>query len=380
MKILIILIGFAISIMCLWLSAMVQGKPLAYVLITLLALLGGYAAERNAVWLWLLGCVLCPVCTVLLRPEREASFLGVLARELIRKVVSRSGRDVLYGIPPRKQEPAWQPPDGYSYQVITLSNAKLELIAPPDAASGKLVYQIHGGGYVEPLTNARRDVGVRFAKLCGCSVAMLDYRIAPEAVYPAALQDAREGWNMLLELGYLPENIALAGDSAGGNLLLALTMQLRDDSLQLPCAIFAMAPLGDFGARGTSFRFNLYRDAVLGKPKDYLPLTLADGETPKFAYAGDADPDDPYLSPTMGDFTGFPPMLLQTGTHDLLLSDTLAIAQKAKDAGCIAEVSLCPGMVHAYQFGPSFIRECRMAWQQAQDWLCSWLYPKASNT
>lgn len=218
---------------------------------------------------------------------------------------------------------------------------------------------------MEPLTNARRNGGVRYAKLCGCAVAMLDYRIAPDAVYPAALHDAYDGWNQLLHMGYSPQNIVLAGDSAGGNLLLALTMRLRDEGRPLPRAIFAMAPLADFGTNGASRSFNLFRDAVLGKPESYLPLTPI--KTPAFSYAGDGNVEDPYLSPVHGDFRGFPPMLLQTGTHDLLLSDTLTIAARAKAAGCTVEMSLCPGMVHAYQFGPSIVRECRFAWKEAKN-------------
>lgn len=372
MKAFAIVVLLTAAVLNLWLSSTVHGRPLAFVAITLLGVGGVWAVLRGIWWLWALSLGLCPVCTLLLRPEQEVSFGGILARELTRRAISRSGRDVLYGIPPRKEEAPWQAPKGCQYECVALPHATLEILTPADAPPGKLIYQIHGGGYVEALTNARRNVGARYAKLCGCAVAMLDYRIAPEYTYPTALTDARDGWNELLRQDYRPEDIVLAGDSAGGNLLLALTMQLRDAGHPLPCAILAMAPLGDFGARGASHQFNLYRDAVLGKSENYLPLT--EEALPQFVYAGSADVDDPYLSPVCGSFQGFPPILLQTGTHDLLLSDTLSIARSARQAGCAVEVVLSSGMVHAFQFGPAFIRECREAWKKNQQWLCHWLY------
>lgn len=270
---------------------------------------------------------------------------------------------------PKREEPAWQPPAGFQYKVREAGRAKLEMLTPENAAADKLVYYVHGGGFVESLTNSRRNVGVRYAKLCNTAVAMLDYRTAPEAVYPAALEDAEAGWNCILKAGYAPENIILTGDSAGGNLILALVMKLRDEGRALPAALAAMAPLGDAGMRGASCSFNLFRDAVLGKPRDYLPLDVNEKYPGRPLYVGDADVDVPYLSPVCGEFTDFPPMLLQTGTYDLLLSDTLLIAEKMKNAGRSVRVVLPEGMIHAYQFGPHIVRECRDAWKETEKFL-----------
>lgn len=302
--------------------------------------------------------------------NHRASFLGTILREIVRKKVVKSGRNMLGEEPaPRKEEPDWQPPEGFFYEVMNAGEGKLEMLIPQNAVPGKLIYYVHGGGYVEPLTNARRNVGVKYAGLCNTAVAMLDYRTAPEVVYPKALEDAENGWQCILKNGYAPQNIIMVGDSAGGNLILALVMKLRDEGSVLPKALAAMAPLGDFGMRGASCAFNLFRDATLGKPRDYLPLDVNEKYPGKPLYAGDADVDDPYLSPVCGEFTQFPPMLLQTGTYDLLLSDTLLIAKKMRRAGRNVQVNLAGGMVHAYQFGPSMVRECKNAWIEIEKFL-----------
>lgn len=300
------------------------------------------------------------------KKKHRTSVLGTLLREIVRKKIEKSGKNLLGEEPAlTKEEPPWRPPFGFSYQVKKAGEARLEILIPKHALPEKLIIYVHGGGYVEPLTNSRRNVGVKYARMCNTAVAMLDYRVAPKAVYPAALEDGEAGWDCMLEMGYAPEDIILAGDSAGGNLILALVMKLRDEGRALPKAVAAMAPLGDFGMRGASCEFNLFRDAVLGKPKDYLPLDVNERYPGRPLYVGDQDVNDPYLSPVCGDFTGFPPMLLQTGTYDLLLSDTLLIAEKMKEAGREVKVVLTDGMVHAYQFGPGIVRECRDAWETA---------------
>lgn len=302
--------------------------------------------------------------------KHRASFLGTILREIVRKKVAKSGRSMAGEEPaPKKEEPDWQPPEGFFYEVKEAGKGTLEMLIPQNAVPGKLIYYVHGGGYVEPLTNARRNVGVKYAKLCNTAVAMLDYRIAPEVVYPEALRDAENGWQCILESGYTPENIIVTGDSAGGNLILALVMKLRDEGRALPKALVAMAPMGDFGMRGASCAFNLFRDATLGKSRDYLPLDVNEKYPGRPLYAGDADVDDPYLSPVCGVFTQFPSMLLQTGTYDMLLSDTLLIAEKMRSAGRNVQVNLAAGMIHAYQFGPGIVRECRNAWKEIEKFL-----------
>lgn len=305
-----------------------------------------------------------------LKKKHRASILGTILREIVRKEVQKSGRNMLGEEPtPKKEEQVWQPPAGFSYKVRKVGKATLEILTPKRAERGKLIYYVHGGGFVEPLTNSRRNVGVRYANMCNTTVAMLDYRTAPEAVYPAALEDAESGWDSILEAGYAPGDIILTGDSAGGNLILALVMKLRDEGRALPAALVAMAPLGDAGMRGASCSFNLYRDAVLGKPRDYLPLDVNERYPGRPLYVGNADVNDPYLSPVCGEFTDFPPMLLQTGTYDLLLSDTLLIAEKMKKAGRSVRVVLAEGMIHAYQFGPGIVRECRCAWEETETFI-----------
>jgi acetyl esterase/lipase len=259
------------------------------------------------------------------------------------------------------KESTWEVPKGFTKSDYNLSKSKLEILKNNNVSSQKLIYQLHGGGYVIGFSDMYRDFAVRYSKISGgADVASLDYRIAPKNTYPAALDDAIEGWQFLLAHGYKPENIIVVGDSAGGNLTLALVEKLRDEGKALPCAMVCMSPWADLAGEGASHTYNLYKDPMFGiKDKKTISKTII---AP--AYAGKTNLHDKYLSPVYGSFKRFPPMLLQVGTYEVLESDSVTVYEKAKAAGVDVKLTKYYGMFHVFQMAGNMLPESRAAWAE----------------
>ena len=146
----------------------------------------------------------------------------------------------------------------------------------------------------------------------------------------------------------------MAGDSAGGGLALALCMYLKDEGRPLPAGIVAMSPWTDLTASGASYVDNFELDPLFGNTSDSLIYNRD--------YLGDNDPTNPYISPMFGDYTGFPPMLLQVGSIEMLLSDSISVAEKAKEAGVSVKLTVYEGMFHIFQMAMKLLPESRDAW------------------
>ncbi len=185
----------------------------------------------------------------------------------------------------------------------------------------------------------------------------IDYRVAPENPYPAALEDAVHAYQWLIrEKHYRPGQILHCRRLCGRGLALALCLYLRDRGLPQPAGLVLMSPWTDVTCSGESYEFNYERDPMFGNTRESMLYNSS--------YIGDADPRDPYLSPAFGDFRGLPPMLLQAGGHEMLLSDTLAAAENARAAGVRRRVSVYEGMFHVFQMSMDLIPESREAWEE----------------
>ena len=215
-------------------------------------------------------------------------------------------------------EPPWHCPDEYLNLPIHMRQFEMELLTPKAADNGEVVLQLHGGGYIAKIRNAYRDFAVRYSKIDQYRVLSVDYRVAPQHPYPAAFQDAIEAYRWLLYSGFSGDRIILAGDSAGGGLVLALAMYLRDQSMPLPKKLVMMSPWTDLTASGPSYQENYENDPLFGNTRESM---IYNGE-----YAGTQDPKLPYISPLFGDFHGLPPMLFQVGSLEMLLSDSVLAA------------------------------------------------------
>ncbi len=304
------------------------------------------------------------------RPDQNVSFSGTLARESVRRILTlphmRDGGFFKAGADLSKRKMKWRAPKGYALRVFDLPNAKIELLQPEGPATGRLIYLLHGGAYTAKLTNNYRSMAVKYSSLArGADAALLEYRVAPEFTYPCALDDAVDGWDFLLGQGYRPENILVTGDSAGGNLAVALVAKLRDSGKPLPCGIIGLSPWLDLASEGESYAHNADKDPLYAQ----RPNAAACKSPAPLDYAGDTDLHDIYLSPVYGSFAGFPPMLLQVGGWESILSDAETAGAKAAEAGVDAKVTAYEGMFHVFQAAGGFTAEGKAAWAEIEQFI-----------
>ena len=297
--------------------------------------------------------------------KTDASTQGTLIRELIARFASDHliGKKIKNGELRKKlTEPAWNVPEGFTLTEIQMENFTMEWLEPDLPESGYVLLQLHGGGYVGTMRNAYRSFAALYSELGhGMPVLTIDYRVAPEDPYPAALEDAMCAWDWLLEKGYPEDKIILAGDSAGGGLALALVMYLKDHKRNLPCGLVAMSPWTDMTASGESYQTNYEKDPLFGNTRDSLIYNRE--------YLGLEDPKNPYISPAFGDFNGFPPMLIQAGSYEMLLSDSEIVAQKAKEQGVKVRFHIYEGMFHVFQMAMQLMPESMLAWKEVGKFL-----------
>lgn len=293
--------------------------------------------------------------------ENEASIRGRVIREMIAHVTNDNliGRKIKSGeIRKKLVEPPWKCPDCFYNTVIELDHFTMELLESKENPNhNKIILQLHGGGYVGAMRNAYRMFAGLYNEVSkGMNVLTIDYRVAPEHPYPAALEDAVAAYLWLLEQGWFADQIILAGDSAGGGLAMALCHYIKDHGMQMPCGIVAMSPWTDLMASGESYDTNYERDPLFGKTRDSLIYSKD--------YVGENDPMNAYISPLYGDFRGFPPMLIQVGSYEMLLSDSESVAAKAREQGGKVRLSIYDGMFHVFQMAALMLPESKKAWME----------------
>ena len=291
----------------------------------------------------------------------EASIAGNVMRDLIAHVTNDNliGRKIKSGELRKKMvEPPWKCPDMFTMTTIEMEHFTMEwLELKENPNEQKVILQLHGGGYIGAMRNAYRMFAGLYNEVSkGMSVLTIDYRVAPENPYPAALEDALASYQWLLDKGYYGEQIIVAGDSAGGGLAMALCMYLKDHHMPMPGGVIAMSPWTDLTASGESYTTNYEKDPLFGNTKESL-IYVND-------YAGDHDKMDYYISPLFGDFRGFPPMLIQVGSLEMLLSDSVSVAAKARQQGIRVRLSIYEGMFHVFQMAYLNIPESKKAWAE----------------
>lgn len=232
-----------------------------------------------------------------------------------------------------------------------------EWIEPERTDDGGVILYIHGGGYVACSAATHRPITASLARLARRRVFSLDYRLAPEHRYPAALDDAVAAYQWLLTHEGIPASaIALAGDSAGGGLVLSTLLRLRDAGVPLPACAVCFSPWTDLAGTSDSQRFNDGRCSMFrtGNANEFAP-----------AYLGDASPRDPYVSPAYADLAGLPPVLLQVGSTELLLDDARRVHRKIQAAQGASRLEIYEDAAHCWQMLDGFVPEARAALRQA---------------
>jgi monoterpene epsilon-lactone hydrolase len=226
---------------------------------------------------------------------------------------------------------------------VDLGEFRVYDVRPLDGAGadGRIYLDIHGGAFIHGGGRTCRAMATGTATRLGMRVWGVDYRMAPDHPFPAALDDCLLTYRALLD-DHAPEHIVVGGASAGGNLAAALVLRARDEGLALPAAVVLMTPGADLTCSGDSWHTNRGLD----------PLLNGDERPAFLLYAAGADLTDPYVSPLYGDFTkGFPPAILTTGTRDLLLSDTVRMHRALRRAGVVADLHVTEAAGHGGFFG-----------------------------
>jgi acetyl esterase/lipase len=224
---------------------------------------------------------------------------------------------------------------------------------------GHHVLFLHGGAYSTGSPGLYRHIAWRFADAARAEFVAVDYRLAPEHPFPAALEDALAAWRGLVAEGAEPRRCAFLGDSAGGGLALALALRLRNEAAPLPGAIVAISPWTDLAITGASARPGA-RDPML--EANDLHLLAAQ-------YAGSGDTRNPYISPLYGDPRGLPPTLLQVGGDEILRDDSVRMAERMREAGCDVTLEIWPRMVHVWHAFAPVLPEARRAIARAGDFI-----------
>lgn len=239
---------------------------------------------------------------------------------------------------------------------IDLKTARIEVL---HGTSGTLepgaVLHLHGGAYIAGYNDTYRRAALAIFDHTGMAVYSLDYRIAPEHPFPAALDDSVRAYRRLLADGFPGGRIVLLGDSAGGGLCLSLVMRLRELRLPLPAAIVTFSAWTDLTMQGESVTANAERDPMFGKGSEPLH--------PEY-YAGTTPLENPFVSPAFGSFKRFPPLLMHVGGTEVILSDTLTVATRASEAEADVTVIRYEGMFHGFQLGFGMIPEAKRAWTE----------------
>ena len=230
--------------------------------------------------------------------------------------------------------------------------------------SEDVILYFHGGVYVIGSAAATVPLVGDLVRRTGAKAITLEYRLAPEHPYPAAVEDARAAYVGLLAQGIAPARIALAGESAGGGLAVALLLALREAGMPLPSCGYLMSPYVDLTLSGET----------LAAKREVDPLLTPDGLRARVPdYVGGADASDPLISPIFGDLRELPPLLIQVGSHEVLLSDALRLASRAAISDVAVTLEVTPGVPHVFQAYAGLLDEAGAALDRASDFLTAQL-------
>jgi len=235
---------------------------------------------------------------------------------------------------------------------VSAGDVPAEWISAPSATADRVILYFHGGGYVLGSINSHRAMISQIARASDGRALAIDYRLAPEHPFPAAVDDAIASYRWLLAQGYKPGRIVIAGDSAGGGLTLAALLAIREAKLPMPAGAVPISPWTDLEGTGDSIRTRAARDVMV--TQDNLAQSAKQ-------YYGASDPKNPLVSPVHADFRGLPPLLIHVGDAEILLDDATRVAERAKAAGVNVELEVWPDMPHVWHVFAKILPEGQQA-------------------
>lgn len=240
-------------------------------------------------------------------------------------------------------------------EAIEIAGRPAEWVYAAGADAGRAMLYVHGGGYVQGSLHTHRNMVYEIAKAIGGRVLNLDYRLAPEHPFPAAVDDTVAAWLALLDQGVDPAKAAWGGDSAGGGLVVAALLAARDQGLPLPACACCISPWTDLIGTGQTMSTRAEADPMVGRAALEFFADL---------YAGDRDKTDPLISPLSGDLSGLPPLLVQVGTAETLLDDSRRLVARARHAGVDVDYTEWDGMPHIWHIFAPLLQKSRDAIQE----------------
>jgi phosphinothricin tripeptide acetyl hydrolase len=251
-----------------------------------------------------------------------------------------------------RAEKVFPTPPEVKVERVSAPVAPAEWLRPPGAVAGRVVLYLHGGGYVIGSPRSHRHLAAAIATAGQANALLLDYRLAPEHPYPAAVDDATAAYGWLLEQGVAPGHVVIGGDSAGGGLTVATLLALRDARLPLPAGGVCISPWVDLTFSGASYRTRAAVDPIVTRPViDEMAR----------AYLGATTARAPLASPLFGDLHGLPPLLIHVGSDEVLLDDAVQLADRAKTAGVDATLEVWDRMIHVWHWFLPMLDEAQSA-------------------
>jgi len=251
-------------------------------------------------------------------------------------------------------------PKGVKCDKVSAGGVPAEWLIPPGVSNDRVVLYLHGGSYMSGSCNSHRSLVANIAIASKARALVLDYRLAPEHAHPAAVEDAVAAYKWLTDGQVDPKHLAIAGDSAGGGLAIALLVSLKDRNIPMPAACVCLSPWTDLAFTGETWKSKLAADLIIYPYKEYAFAKM---------YLGDFDPKTPLASPLYADLKGLPPLLVQVGTDEVLLADSTRLVERARQAGVDATLDEWEKMQHVWQFASSFIPEGRRAVEQIGEFI-----------
>ena len=252
------------------------------------------------------------------------------------------------------------PPEGVASKRVDAGGIAGEWTAARGGSEERTIYWLHGGGYCIGSINTHRGLLARISAASGARAFAIDYRLAPEHPFPAAVEDAVAGYRWLLSTGVDPAQIVIGGDSAGGGLTVAALVALKEAGQPLPAAAVCISPWTDLALTGESLVSKAEAD----------PMITIDGITRvRDAYVGQADLRAPLASPIYAELSGLPPILIQVGENEVLLDDSTRLAERAEVAGGDVTLEVWPEMIHVWHFFAEMLPEGQQAIERIGGWV-----------
>ena len=296
-------------------------------------------------------------------PSAESDYIGVQFRQLGERFAAnpnfdlRTRRDILDNLHWATIEPT-----GVTYEEVRETGICHSLWHKPlESAADRVILYAHGGGFLSSNTATHRKLVGHLAKWAGIAALSIDYRLAPEHAFPAQIEDCLQAYRWLLKKGFEPGNIALAGDSAGGSIVVGTVLKLRDLGESLPGAIYCSSPMLDMEMKGTTMKSNAATD-VMSSEESFEPLVQA--------YLGpNGNRQDPLANPLYADLTGLPPIYVSVGTFERLQDDGERLVIRAREHGVDTTIERGEKLQHNYVIMAGRAREADETLQRVGAWL-----------